>query len=241
MKPVRWPLVARRLHKWLALIVGVQIAIWTVTGFYMVAVHIDHIHGDHLVRPPASASVAPAALAAPGEVAAQVPGATAVTLIRRDGGWAWLVEAPGGRQVRDAATGAPLAALDAAAARAAALARYAGDPTIVAVSHLTATPQELGKRPGPFWQVEFAGWNRPTLYIDPLTGALIARRHLAWRVFDVGWMLHIMDYRERSDVNNPLLRTATWGAVLAVTSGAWLLLWAFPKRRRRKPAKAMPA
>ena len=49
---IRWPLLVRRTHKWLALVVGVQALLWTLTGFYMVVVHIDTIHGDHLVRAP---------------------------------------------------------------------------------------------------------------------------------------------------------------------------------------------
>ena len=43
---MRAKLLARRLHKWLALLVGAQLLV-----FYMVAVHIDIIHGDMLVRP----------------------------------------------------------------------------------------------------------------------------------------------------------------------------------------------
>jgi hypothetical protein len=49
-------------------------------------------------------------------------------------------------------------------------------------------------------------------------------------------MLHIMDYDERENVNNPLLRVFTWGAVLMALSGAWLLLYAFPKKKKRKAA-----
>jgi hypothetical protein len=43
-----------------------------------------------------------------------------------------------------------------------------------------------------------------------------------------------MDYNERENVNNWLLRTFTWAAVLMALSGAWLLLYSFPRRRRRK-------
>lgn len=41
--------LSQKLHKWLGLIVGVQLLIWTVSGFYMVLMDIDMIHGDHLV------------------------------------------------------------------------------------------------------------------------------------------------------------------------------------------------
>jgi hypothetical protein len=47
-------------------------------------------------------------------------------------------------------------------------------------------------------------------------------------------MLHIMDYDERTDVNNPLLRVATWSAFAMALSGAWLLIWSFQRRKRKK-------
>jgi uncharacterized iron-regulated membrane protein len=43
-------LLSRNLHKWLTLFVGAQLLVWAVTGFYMVAVDLDFIHGDPLVR-----------------------------------------------------------------------------------------------------------------------------------------------------------------------------------------------
>ena len=42
--------IARNLHKWLGLLVGLQILIWLGSGLYMVAIDIDFIHGDTLVR-----------------------------------------------------------------------------------------------------------------------------------------------------------------------------------------------
>src|SRR3546814_16962298 len=71
----------------------------------------------------------------------------------------------------------------------------------------------------PFWQIEFEGWNRPTLYISPTTGEMISRRHNLWRIFDFAWMIHIMDYENRTNVNNPLLPVATWSAVFMAISG----------------------
>ena len=42
-----------------------------------------------------------------------------------------------------------------------------------------------------------------------------------------------MDYDERENVNNSLLRVFTWGAVLMALSGIWLLFHAFPKRKKK--------
>jgi len=44
------PLLARKLHKWIALIIGVQVLFWMVSGAYMARVHVDFIHGDSLVK-----------------------------------------------------------------------------------------------------------------------------------------------------------------------------------------------
>ena len=74
---------------------------------------------------------------------------------------------------------------------------------------------------------------RFTFYLSPATGELVSRRHELWRVFDIVWMLHIMDYDERENVNNWLLRGFTWLAVLTALSGAWLLWFAFPRRRKK--------
>ena len=234
MRAIRWPQLVRRTHKWLALLIGVQVVFWTATGFYMVVVHIDTIHGDHLVRPAPAPAVALAGLSPPGAAAAAVTGASEVRLISRLGRPAWRVQGAAGVAVFDARSGARLGELSEGEVRAAAKARFTGDTEIVRATRLTAPVQELGKRPLPYWQVEFAGWNRPTLYIAPQTGELLARRHLLWRVFDFAWMLHIMDYGERTDVNNPLLRVATWTALAMALTGAWLLVWAFPRRKKRK-------
>ena len=42
--------LSRKIHKWVALFLGVQLLLWALSGFYMVVVHIDIIHGDMLVE-----------------------------------------------------------------------------------------------------------------------------------------------------------------------------------------------
>ncbi|MGF7148412.1 hypothetical protein FHS96_002040 [Sphingomonas zeicaulis] len=231
---IRWPLVVRRIHKWLALFVGVQVVLWTITGFYMVVIHIDTIHGDHLVKAAPPATMATAGLTPPATVAANVEGATEVWLQQRLDRTIWHVHAPSGVVAFDAVTGGRLPELTEPEVKRIARRLYAGDAPIVAATRLTEPVQEMGRRKPPYWQVEFEGWTRPTLYISPVTGDLLAKRHLGWRVFDFAWMLHIMDYEARTDVNNPLLRVATWSAFAMALSGAWLLIWSFPRRKKKK-------
>ncbi|EXS70516.1 hypothetical protein BF95_18500 [Sphingobium sp. Ant17] len=233
---MRWPLVARRTHKWIALFVGVQVVLWTLTGFYMVVVHIDTIHGDHLVRAPIVQGYDLAALVPPSFIVAAAPGTSEVQLQRLFGRPVWRSETPEGPALFDAKTGERMAAPTEQEIRALARRIYAGKGDIVAVNLLTKAPLEMQSRKPPYWQVEFAGWNRPTLYLSPSTGELISRRHALWRVFDFAWMLHIMDYQGRTNVNNPLLRVATWSAFAMALSGALLLIWSF--RRSKKMPRA---
>jgi len=231
---IRWPLLVRRTHKWLALAVGVQALLWTLTGMYMVAVHIDIIHGDHLVRAPAATPVDVASLVAPSRIVAAAPGTSEVRFQRLLDRPVWRAETPDGARLYDAVTGAPLPALSKSQIEEQARRIYAGEGQIVATRLLDTAPVEMQARKPPYWQVEFEGWNRPTLYLSPTTGELISRRHALWRVFDFAWMLHIMDYDERSDVNNPLLRVVTWSTFAMALTGAWLLIWSFPRRKRKK-------
>ncbi|HEY0628211.1 MAG TPA: hypothetical protein VGD23_02680, partial [Sphingomicrobium sp.] len=62
---MRLHIAARKTHKWLGLFIGLQVVIWSLSGLYMTVVHIDTIHGDHLVRPAPPASVDAGELADP--------------------------------------------------------------------------------------------------------------------------------------------------------------------------------
>ena len=233
---IRWPLFVRRLHKWLALFIGLQVLLWTATGFYMVVVHIDRIHGDHLVRPDERTAWDMESMVSPAIILEAVPDATDVRTSSLLGRPVWRASGPGGAQLFDATTGEPLEPVDAQQAEAIAQDLYTSDDTVTSVSLLTESPMEMQGREPPYWRVDFDRWDSPTFYISPETGELISRRHSLWRIFDFAWMLHIMDYDDRSDVNNLLLRTSTWLAVAMAFSGAWLLVWAFPRRKRKKKA-----
>ena len=234
MSTIRWPLMVRKVHKWLALFVGIQVVLWTITGFYMVVVHIDFIHGDHLVRAEEQEPYELASLLPVEKVIALAPAASEVSLATHLDRQVWKVRTKTEVFLLDGRTGDRLPALTAQEVEQVATRLYGGEGKPVSVKLLAEAPMEMNSRKPPFWQVEFPGWTRPTLYISPTSGELISKRHMFWRIFDFAWMLHIMDYDERSDVNNPLLRVATWSAFAMAVSGAWLLLWAFPRRKKKK-------
>ncbi|QNN65620.1 PepSY domain-containing protein [Sphingomonas rhizophila] len=230
---MRTHIIARKTHKWLGLFIGLQVVIWSLSGLYMTVVHIDTIHGDHLVRSTHQRFAAADSLVDPVALAS-ANGANAVRL-------AWLRDQPlfvttseAGETAFDASTGKLVAGPNEAAIRELARSYYTGREPILAARLITDIPGEIRGRKPPLWQVEFDHWNKPTFYLSPVTGELVSRRHELWRIFDFVWMLHIMDYDERENVNNTLLRVFTWGAVLMALSGVWLLLYAFPKKKKKK-------
>ncbi|CAM3061903.1 Uncharacterised protein [Brevundimonas diminuta] len=235
---VRWPSVARKAHKWLALIIGVQALFWVVSGLYMTAVHIDIIHGDHLVRTPVAEPISMGGLVDPAVILKNAGGAQSLRLDQQLGQPVYIVSQKSGRSLFDARSGEKLPLIDEAGARQRAEQIYAGDGGVREMELLYEIPGEIRGRAAPIWRVQFEGLWRPTLYIAPQTGELVAKRHDLWRTFDFVWMFHIMDYETRDNVNNILLKIATWMMVITSLTGAWLLLYSFRRKRRVRKAAA---
>lgn len=235
---MRWPAIARKVHKWLTLIIGVQALFWVGGGLYMTAVHIDIIHGDHLVRPPVAQPIVMEGLVDPSAILKSADGAQRFRLDHQLGHPVYIASRKGERFLFDARTGNRLPAIDAAGARLRAEHIYAGKGGVRELELMHQVPGEIRGRAAPIWRVQFEGLWRPTLYLSSQTGELVARRHDLWRAFDFVWMLHIMDYDERENVNNLLLKIATWMMVLTTLTGAWLLLYSFRRKRRVRNAAA---
>ena len=229
--------IARKTHKWLGLFIGVQVVIWSLSGLYMTVVHIDTIHGDHFIRTAPKATTTAAGLIDPLELATtnQASGVRLVFVRNRP---AYALGTETGEKIVDASIGTPISPLTEGEIRTIARSTYTGTEAIASAKLITEIPAEIRGRKPPLWRVEFANWNKPTLYFSPSTGELLSRRHELWRVFDFVWMLHIMDYEERENVNNTLLRTFTWGAVLMASSGIWLLFYSFHRKKKKKAVRA---
>lgn len=232
----RLPLLSRRLHKWIGLVVGVQLLVWTLSGFYMVVIDLDFIHGDHLIREEAPRSLEVAELGDPLLAVRAVPGATGVRLHRVLGRDVYIAAGPQGDVAMDARSLERLPRPTATDIRRIAQERFNGSEAIVGAELLEEVPFEIRGRRAPLWRVQFEGWNKPTLYVSASTGELLSRRHELWRVFDFLFGLHIMDYSERENPNNLLLRAFSWAALTLTLTGAWLLLYSFPRRKRRRGA-----
>ena len=229
------PCLARKLHKWIALIIGVQVLFWMVSGAYMATVHIDFIHGDSLVknvnRPlddnlPLLYSVS--------AVLEQFPDAIQVDLVSRLDEPHYIVTHESSTALLNATSGEKVSPVGKDTAIELAEFYYAGEGVVGDANLLTdesTKPSEIQTRPLPLWQVTFDDTITTTFYISPTTGELVTRRHSFWRLYDFLWMFHIMDYENRSDINNNLLRVAAIFGFAFALSGGWLLFYALKRSK----------
>ncbi|PCI34247.1 MAG: hypothetical protein COB54_00165 [Alphaproteobacteria bacterium] len=235
--------LTRKWHKWLFLVIGVQMVLWAVGGFYMVTISIDYIHGDHLIKSIKPNAPGQSAYTLPlREVMNKYPTATQIetgTLLDKA---VYKITTPNGNHLVDAGSGRALSPLPEATIKSIAQNLYAGPGPISSIRLLTENPpSEIQTRPLPLWQVNFDDTFSPTLYFSPVTGKLISKRQDTWRLFDIMWMLHIMDYEDRSDVNNWLLRIAATVVSLSALAGIWLLFYSFNGAKKKTLAANSPA
>ncbi|NNG21581.1 PepSY domain-containing protein [Telluria aromaticivorans] len=222
----------RRAHKWIGLVIGVQALFWMISGLYMVVVPLEVIHGDHLAHVPTERLLPSAKRMAASHLHEAYPGITSIRMKNLLGTEVYEIKQGQQAILVDATSGEKLSPLDRDKIIALADAAYVGEGSIKGVEWVTKAPQELGSRPVPLWAVHYDEPGLTTLYFSPHTGDLVARRHELWRWFDFLWMFHIMDYEEREDVNNTLLRTASITGLLFALSGAWLLFYSFNRRKK---------
>jgi len=194
-----------RLHTWAALIIGLQVLAWIAGGLVMSAIPIERVRGEHNIAEPA-ANLDLTGVLAPGDAAA-IAGITPSSVevrsfldrtvyeFGREGGTSVIV---------NAVTGETLSPIDETMAIAIARSDYSGGAEVSAVTFF-AEPTWESRRPGPSWRVDLDDGEGTRLYVSTATGDVVARRNDIWRIYDFFWMLHIMDYGDRSHFNHPLL------------------------------------
>jgi hypothetical protein len=220
-------ILASRLHRTLALVVGLQVLLWFLSGTVMTAIPIERVRGEHLVDRSAATPLPPALVARllPGTV-----GATSLDYVSLAGRSAVRVTAAdGSRFLADPETGTRFA-LDAGLARALAEQAHLGPlPAAEVVEVTAASPAYRG--PFPAWRVGFDDGEGTSVYVDPL-GKVAGARTATWHLYDFLWGLHIMDWGERENINSPWLTAFAAGALLLSLAGLALLAIRWPRRRR---------
>ena len=74
----------------------------------------------------------------------------------------------------------------------------------------------------PAYKVKTDTKDKINVYVGYMTGDISSIRSDSWRIWDLMWSLHIMDYRERDNINNILLKLLSILALITSLSGITL-------------------
>lgn len=233
---MRIHLFASRLHKWLAIIIGVQLLLWFASGAVMSLLPIDRVHGDHLVdRKTVLTIPANAPLIHPlSYLKALGTPPQSVTLRMLEGKPVAEVLTATGIRLFDAVSGGALPPIDARHAEAIARKawRGSGAPAAKVERIEKEGPEYRGTLPA--WRVAFADPDATRVFIAADTGRIAAVRTGTWRLYDFFWGLHIMDWTQHENFNTPWLIGFALGGLALWIGGALLLYMRWPIRRRRR-------
>lgn len=233
---MRLPATLTSIHKWIGVVIGIQVLLWVAGGLVMSAFPIELVRGETQ-----SAKLEPAPIGADEfaidlreTLAAHGP-FTALRSLRVAGRLYFegqRGDAP--TLLIDARDGRVQAGIDEAIARDVAIRNFTGEGDILAASLVSERLSEY-RGPLPVWQVRFDDARETALYVSATNGQVVARRNDVWRLYDFFWMLHIMDYRERVDFNHGLLIGASAIALVLSATGFWLLFHRVRLRRTARP------
>ena len=231
----------RKFHKWIGLVIAIQFVLWMASGVVMSLLDADTVRGRQSRAEPPASRIWPAdAMPVDAVLAASTRAAKTITS-------AWLLDTPVYQLAGEQATwmvraaDAQPVALDAALARRIAQASYAGSATAAPARLLKYTPETRSHKES-VWRIDFPDADETSVYVSAQTGHVLEHRNNTWRLFDFFWMLHIMDYAQRTDFNNSLLLTSAIGGLSMAVSGVWLLFASLrlseiiPRRLRRRSA-----
>ena len=216
------PLFFRRLHKWIGLILGLQFVIWTISGAVMALLDMETVAGGPRV------TVQQTPLPKSGTAWAVVQrslGATPITsvavrpLVNQH---VYEIGTSSGSQLFDVETGASLT-VDAALAGRVAQAAYLGRGSIRRIELVTEPTFAIRDHATPAWRIDFSDEENSSFYVSQATGKLLERRNDTWRIWDFVWMLHNMDYLNRSSFNHPLIIVVGFGVMWLAITGFYLL------------------
>ena len=221
----------RKTHRYLGVVIGVQFFLWTVGGLYFSWTDIDRIHGDHFKNPVQAVSTVPL-----GNISTILDPSMEVhsleTRVFSGIQYYWI----NGEKLVHATTGEEKGGVSAEEAQEIAKEHILPGYQMKTAEYLEAVGphHEYRGQALPAWMITYEGKEKLRVYISAKDGKLQRVRYDSWRIFDFLWMLHIMDYNTRDDINNWILRGFSVLGMLTICSGFLLFIYSSKTIKKRK-------
>lgn len=226
MKKRNYKHYIRKSHRYLGIFIGVQFLFWTLGGLYFSWTNIKEIRGENLRKKDGGLNL-PANLISPNIVLDEISKTKNVSeiskiqIVELFNEPFYEIKFHHESVLANAKTGKIRPQISEDEAKKIALESLINPTNIKQINYLTEENvgghHEYREKPLPAWAVTFE--DNLTVYLSAETGQIGAFRTDKWRVFDFLWMLHTMDFQERDNINNYLLRGFSILGILTIFSG----------------------
>ncbi|RTR38786.1 2Fe-2S iron-sulfur cluster binding domain-containing protein [Shewanella canadensis] len=199
----------KTFHKWLSLLVGLQLLVWLGTGLYFNVMDHDKASGNQNRQRVESPAVDLQRLIEPKTVIREYDTTVSMSLITLlSHPYYLLIHEKGlyrhfknSYSLVDAVTGKPFV-ITKTIATVIALESYKGTATVAATVKLTGPSDDFPKEQNSLWQVNIDDDLNTSVYVDAGSGRLIGHSNDDKRFVDFIFMLHFMDYASEGSFNN---------------------------------------
>ena len=187
----------RTFHRYLSIFVSIQLLLWTISGIYFAYNKIELVRGEQYRLPV--------------DVEYRIFDRLGVSIIEKNDN--------GNKTYKTYPDGAKVEPLTKDEALLIASKKTSLNPIDGILINETYKGAEFRGRDLPIFKVQTDTEDNINIYINPLTGDISAIRSDSWRLWDLFWALHIMDYQDRDNINNLLLKILSILALMTSISG----------------------
>ena len=203
--------MVRTFHKYLSLAISVQLLLWTISGIYFAFNKIELIRGEQYILEQENTEVDFK------EFTASLD-AKNISILRRLDEWVLKVDEDSYVYYVDL-QGNKLKSLNIEEAKQIVRNKTSLFPLEAVKIESPSRGSEFRGRNLPLFKVSTRSNEEVNVYVDAISGEVTAIRSDSWRTWDFLWGTHIMDYSERENIDNLLLKIFSVLALISALSG----------------------
>ncbi len=216
----------KRLHKWLALLIGIQLLLWIISGLVFSFIEHRNVGANFVFKNNQSEQVDQ--MLDFNRVVARFSDAIQISQVNLLGKSAFKIVQRDQTLIVDASDLKPIT-IDAGLIEQVVNESYNGGGSISGITFITEKNDDNRAFELPSWQVTFDDEYGSQIYFSSFTAEYQGIRTDSWRIFDFFMMLHFMDYGQRGNFNHALIIFSALVLVFFAMSGMLLLASSFTR------------
>ena len=215
--------MVRVFHKYLSLIISIQLLLWTISGIYFAFNKIELVRGEQYIIKDKPSSIEINNL----NISSNVKN---IEIFKRLNQWVVKAEMDAGFKYQDLLGNEVYELSPNEAIEVVKLKTILSPIDAIKINESSARSEFRG-RSLPIYKIKTDSSDDTNVYVDVMSGKIVAIRSDYWRVWDFLWGAHIIDYKERDNINNILLKIYSVLALFSSLSGIALFFNTIKKLR----------